>query len=256
MSGLVLRLAAPLQAWGEHSAFADRDTLRFPTRSGLIGMFASAQGVRRGEPLSRYDGLRLTVRIDRPGVVISDFHTVGGGRARNATVPTADGGRRSVETATIVTRRHYLSDAVFTVAVEGDDQILQPLATALAQPHWQPYLGRRSCPPDQPLLLRSAAPDPVADLLSKVPVPRRLRRDTGGGVHPDQNTELDFVFEGSRDDATVMTELADVPESFARLDRRYRTRAVSISPRQIPHQLWIGYPRDYREALYTYMEAT
>ena len=251
MSGLVLRLAAPLQSWGEHSAFADRDTLRFPTRSGLIGLFASAQGMRRGESLSRYDPLRLTVRVDRPGITLSDFHTVGGGRARNGTVLTAEGGRRSPATATIVTRRHYLSDAVFVVAVEGEDEVLQPLAAALAKPHWQPYLGRRSCPPDQPLLLRAGAGDPVGDLATKVPVPRHLRRDPDGGVHPG---ELDFVFEGARDDATVMTELADVPDSFARLDRRYRTRAVSVTAQPVPGELWIGRPQDYREALFTYME--
>ena len=68
MTGLVLRLAGPLQSWGEHSTFADRDTLRFPTRSGITGILAAAQGLGRGEPLGKYDALTLTVRVDRPGV--------------------------------------------------------------------------------------------------------------------------------------------------------------------------------------------
>ncbi len=79
MMGLLIRLAGPLQSWGEHSVFTHRDTLRYPTRSGVIGIFAAAEGRPRGEPLSDYDALRLTVRIDRPGTVIRDFHTIGGG---------------------------------------------------------------------------------------------------------------------------------------------------------------------------------
>jgi CRISPR system Cascade subunit CasD len=248
VAGLILRLAGPLQSWGEHSAFADRDTLRFPTRSGLIGLLASAQGRPRGASLRDYEPLRITVRIDRPGVLISDFHTIGGGRPRHQTVPTAEGKRRSVETATIVTRRHYLADAVFTAAIEGPDTTIEGLATALKQPHWPPYLGRRSCSPDQPLLLKAEASDPVGDLRTKVPVPAKL--------HPGKEPQLDFVVEGDRDDAETVTELADVPESFAPLDRRYRRRAVAIHPQSILRTLWIGSIRDYREALFSYMEAT
>lgn len=44
MSGFLLRLAGPMQSWGEHSMFGERDTLPYPSRSGLIGMFAAAQG--------------------------------------------------------------------------------------------------------------------------------------------------------------------------------------------------------------------
>ena len=40
--GLLLRLAGPLQSWGERSHFNERDTARFPTRSGVIGMLAAA----------------------------------------------------------------------------------------------------------------------------------------------------------------------------------------------------------------------
>ncbi|MBN6054469.1 type I-E CRISPR-associated protein Cas5/CasD, partial [Nonomuraea sp. RK-328] len=159
-----LRLTGPLQSWGEHSAFAaERDTQRFPTRSGLIGLFAGAYGMRRGEDLSRFDELEIVVRIDRPGVPTMDFHTIGGGRVRQQTVPTAEGGRRSVETATIVTRRHYLADACFVVGVSGPPDGIDMLADRLAHPRWQPYLGRRSCPPDQPFVLRQVD-DPMIEL--------------------------------------------------------------------------------------------
>jgi CRISPR system Cascade subunit CasD len=249
VSALIIRLAGPLQSWGEHSAFTHRDTLGFPTRSGLIGLFAAAQGLRRGQPLDRYEALKFTVRIDRPGVVISDFHTVGGGRPAARTVPTAEGKHRSAETATIVTRRHYLSDAVFTVAVEGPDTITGPLAHALMHPHWPPFLGRRSCPPDQPLLLRTDVTDPLIDLTEHIPVPRRPEHS-----RDDQpRSELNFVTEGARTDAATVTELADVPTDFAPLNRRYRTRAVTIAPRPVRPELWVETWK-YRDALFAYME--
>lgn len=243
MTGLVLRLAAPLQSWGEHSAFTNRDTVRFPTRSGLIGLLAAAEGIGRGQPLDGYAALRFTVRIDRPGVPMVDFHTIGGGRARG--VPTAEGKYRSVETATIVTRRQYLADAVFTVAVEGPAERIAELAAALRRPHWHPYLGRRSCPPDQPMLLRDRVDDPVADLHQRVPVARR--------VHPHQQPTVEFVTEGTDDAADAVTELADVPESFNRFDRRYRTRTVSITAHPIPRQLCLTGPR-FWESLTAYMQ--
>lgn len=243
MSGLVLRLAGPLQSWGEHSVFTQRDTLRFPTRSGLIGLLACAEGVKRGQSLAGYDRLRFTVRIDRPGVRMVDFHTIGGGLPRG--VPRPDGTHRSRETATVVTRRQYLADAAFTVAVEGPDDRLAQLAEALLRPRWQPYLGRRSCPPDQPLLLRSAVADPIAELRTRVPVARRLREQ--------EAPEVEFVTEEALDSAEAVTELADVPESFNRYDRRYRTRTVSITTHSLPKELFMVGEK-FWEGLAAYME--
>lgn len=247
MMGLLIRLAGPLQSWGEHSVFTHRDTLRYPTRSGVIGIFAAAEGRPRGEPLGDYDALRLTVRIDRPGTVIRDFHTIGGGYPREATVPTAEGKRRTPETATIVTHRHYLTDAVFTVAVEGPQDRTCAIAEALDSPHWPIFLGRRSCPPDQPLLLRSGVDDPVEHLSGRVPIAYRPRRR-------DDPRELDFVTEGARDDAEAVAELTDVPQTFSRLDRRFRTRTVSVISRPVPESLWSTGTAAYYDALIDYMK--
>lgn len=245
MTGLLLRLAGPLQSWGEHSTFADRDTLRYPTRSGITGIFAAAQGLRRGEPLDRYTPLTLTVRIDRPGVLLADFHTTGGGLPRGRTVPTAEGGRRAEGKATIVTRRMYLSDAVFTVAVEGPGRLIDALAAALRSPRWQPYLGRRSCPPDQPLLLR-AADDPVQELYQHVPLP---------GQRPDQHGQVsvDIITEEPDGASGMLTEVADVPDTFSRHDRRYQLRTIRRERAALPGALarWRS-SKEYYRALAEY----
>ncbi len=250
MSGLILRLAGPLQSWGEHSTFADRDTVAFPTRSGLIGLLAGAVGLARGESLSRFDPLGFTVRVDAPGVPLTDFHTVGGGLPAARTVPIADGKHRSGDTGTIVSRRRYLSDAVFTVAVTGPDQLLTELVEALREPRWQPYLGRRSCPPEQPLLLRADVDDPQTHLRTRVPVPRRRRRLT---VTPPDTT-VDLIVETDPSDPDAATELADVPISFASLDRRYQRRSVRRESLSLPASLFSADGPTFRRALYSYMQ--
>src|SRR5690606_17383929 len=60
-----------------------------PTKSGVIGLLAAADGHHRDEPTTDYADalsladlaqLRYGVRADRPGVLIRDSPVVGGGR--------------------------------------------------------------------------------------------------------------------------------------------------------------------------------
>ncbi|MDS1269791.1 type I-E CRISPR-associated protein Cas5/CasD [Lipingzhangella sp. LS1_29] len=255
MSGFLLRLAGPLQSWGEHSAYGVRDTLAFPSRSALIGMFAAAQGLERGADLSRYTPLRFTVRIDQPGTQLVDFHTAGGGMPASRTVPTAEGKRKGAEVATIVTERSYLSGAVFTVAVTAPVDLGAEITGALCRPHWQPYLGRRSHVPDPPLLLRHQVDDPVAELRSRVPLPvsRRPRDPTATSV------SVDVVHEGEPE-ATNMPDgqrarhtLNDIPRSFDSQRRSYAARAVTVLPERLPAELctWQNHQK-YLDQLYNY----
>jgi CRISPR system Cascade subunit CasD len=254
MTGLVLRLAGPLQSWGEHSTFADRDTVSYPTRSGLVGMFAGAMGLRRGEPLSRFDGLGLTVRVDWPGVPLTDFHTVGGGLPPARTVPTADGKHRSGDTGTLVSRRRYLSDAVFTVAVTGPDGLVTDIGNSLKSPFWQTYLGRRSCPPDQPLLLRTGVTDPEAHLRGRVPLPRRGRRP-GSGQHTKADFfDVEFLTETHATDTEAVATLHDVPLNFGKLDRRYQRRTVRRDVVRFEPGLVYSDGQSYQKALWEYMK--
>ena len=76
MSTLLLRLAAPIQAWGSESKFDIRTTGREPTKSGVLGMLAAALGIRRDDTaaLSAVTSLRFGVRVDREGAYLHDFH--------------------------------------------------------------------------------------------------------------------------------------------------------------------------------------
>jgi len=76
MATLLLRLAAPLQAWGSDSKFETRKTNREPTKSGVIGLLAAALGLRRDEreALARLAQLRFGVRVEREGQLLVDYH--------------------------------------------------------------------------------------------------------------------------------------------------------------------------------------
>ena len=144
MATLLLRLAAPLQAWGADSKFETRKTNREPTKSGVIGLLAAALGLRRdeNEPLARLARLRFGVRVEREGQLLVDYHTAN--REED----------RKKGKAPYVTYRHYLEDAVFLVGLESEDTaLLQELAEALTHPVFPLYLGRRACPPTLPLCL-------------------------------------------------------------------------------------------------------
>ncbi|WP_413755044.1 type I-E CRISPR-associated protein Cas5/CasD [Streptomyces sp. MMBL 11-3] len=177
--GVILRLAGLLQSWGETAAFPHRDTAAFPTRSALIGMFAAAQGRTREQALDPYADLPgtpshhdliFTLRIDRAGTRHRDFQTAGGGRPHGEGLRTAAGTYRSQNKSTLITYRDYLAEAVFTVAVQGPAPLLQHIATTLAEPCFAPCLGRRNCPPDEPLIIHTDIPNPVTALRTAVPL--------------------------------------------------------------------------------------
>ncbi|GAA4898588.1 type I-E CRISPR-associated protein Cas5/CasD [Streptomonospora salina] len=253
MSGLVLRLAGPMQSWGEHSAFGHRDTQPHPTRSGLIGLLAAARGIPRGGDLGDYDTVSFTVRIDRPGDRHVDYHTVGGGLPPKRTVPTAEGKRRGKNQTTVQTWRSYLAGAVFTVAVTGPDTVIDTTAAALQRPHWQPYLGRRAFVPDQPMLLRHGLTDAVAELKHRVPLPpARRERDEIDFVH-----EADAVQDPGAGTERTRAVLNDVPVPAGPaggVERSFTFREVLITPEPVPDNLLNRRAGIYREQLMGYMK--
>lgn len=73
MPVLLLRLAAPLQSWGVESKFDTRRTLGYPTKSGVIGLVASAMGRDRTEPLDDLNELKIGIRVENEGRQIRDY---------------------------------------------------------------------------------------------------------------------------------------------------------------------------------------
>lgn len=227
MSVLLLRLAGPLQAWGTRSRFMRRHTAAAPSKSGIVGLLAAAQGRRRSDPIEDLCALRLGVRIDQPGTLMWDYHTVSraGGR-----LPTASGKLLGPDESTKVTHRAYLQDAVFVAGLEGDQALLEGLHEALGHPRFPLYLGRRSCPPTPPLVLGVVEGD-VLGALARLPwqaAPwcQRCWRQR----HDADEVTLEVVV----DDLDGEPYEADFPLSFDPRDRRFATRRVARQEVRVP----------------------
>lgn len=159
---LILRLEGALQSWGENAKWDARDTAALPTKSGIVGLLACALGWGRGDVriAALYDKIQIAIRADRPGVRLTDYHTVTGHPLRNA-----EGKPRSTGN-TIVTKRQYLQDASFLVVLQTEEETVRMLEQALRHPVWCVYLGRKSCVPSRPVL--EAATNQYADLMDAV----------------------------------------------------------------------------------------
>lgn len=150
---LFLRLEGPLQSWGERGRWSIRDSAPEPTKSGVIGLIACALGINQDEPIKELSqSVQIGVRVDAPGVRLTDYHTIGGG-ADEPMLLTAEGKpkKSSGSPHTEISLRDYLCNASFLVALQGETAVLEQIATALQNPVWVIFLGRKSCPPTRPV---------------------------------------------------------------------------------------------------------
>ena len=224
MTVLALRLGGPLQSWGSNQRLdRHRRTQRFPTKSGVLGLCAAALGRKRSDPVDDLAALRFGVRIDRPGEVMRDFHTLSSlfdekGRFSpdRGRLPTASGSYRPVETSIRVTYRHYLVDACFVAGIEGEFELLLRIDEALRRPVFPPFLGRRSCPADAPLRLglHDAA---LFEVLGSLPWEGGTGASQGGS-----SVQCEVVIE----DPEGTREQVDEAHSFDSVSRSYGRRRV------------------------------
>jgi CRISPR system Cascade subunit CasD len=256
---LVLRLAGPLQSWGGPSQFNRRATTGEPTKSGIVGLLAAAQGRRRHDPIEDLLALRLGVRTDQAGSLLRDYHTVSDQRHRpllSAQV-NAKGAQKQTTPAkfTHVTERFYLQDAVFVAAVSGPAGPLAALAAAVSHPSFPLALGRRACPPTQPIIIAPAAdsecqnqalwPGGPLEVLGQVPwqatkaARATFRRGSRDGRGLPSVVDLPVTV----DDAAGDDLRADVPLSFEPRARGFTIRRVRQEWAHIP----TGFPQPETE---------
>ncbi|MEM4723909.1 MAG: type I-E CRISPR-associated protein Cas5/CasD [Candidatus Hadarchaeum sp.] len=238
---LLFRLVGPLQSWGYRSRFEDRDTGLEPTRSGVLGLLASACGVSRSDTrtLEYWDRvLRIGVRSDRPAIrrrnsppdektgfrVQTDFHT-----AQNVLRASGEG---SAETT--LSRRHYLTDARFTVGVEsGELGLLRQFEAGLRDPFWTLFLGRRAFPLSLPPLIPDGSVRENTSLLAALraaPYPLLTPREQIP-AHLTFVLEAASPFEGIAAEIpseAVPMRLNDRPLNFESEARRYGLRQVYL----------------------------
>jgi len=231
---LLLWLEAPLQSWGHDSKFGRRDSLDFPSKSGVLGLLCSARGDggEEREWLAAWADLDMQVvgyvLKDRQGMPMSrlpllrDFHMVGSGYDdqnpwQNLLIPKTSEGKKAVGGGTKMTYRYYLQDMAYAVVLQGPAELLKEASRALVSPAWDLYLGRKSCVPTEFIyqglfdtaLLALQAAERLASGKSRAFALRVLQ-----GEH----------------DGEVLT-LNDVPLQFGE-HKKYRDRRVTVQKRE------------------------
>ncbi len=155
MRYIVLYLAGPLQAWGADSRFDLRETLPYPSKSGIFGMLLAASGDSgpQIELLERMaKDISMTVFCFKNAGRLHDFHMVGNGYDKSdpwekLNIPKTSDGKNAVGGGAKLTHRYYLQDAAFCVLLQMPDDLAEKFSTALQSPVYDLYLGRKCCVP-------------------------------------------------------------------------------------------------------------
>lgn len=158
---ILLWLEAPLQSWGFESKFSRRDSLYFPTKSGIMGLLCCALGCggEQREFLSKFINLDMRVYSFVPqktGVqpMLTDFHMVGSGYNKDDNwqkmhIPKTIEGKPAVGGGTKLTYRYYLQDISFAVILQVPQDEKDKIEHYLQYPVWDLYLGRKNCAPTE-----------------------------------------------------------------------------------------------------------
>lgn len=181
MKVLLLRLEAPLMAFGGVAIDNHGVIDELPSASLLTGLLGNALGFKRGETdrlQALQARLRYAVRADRHGHVLRDFQTARLAKDDKAWttrgVPAGrDGGAKTYE-GPHLRYRQYHADALMTVAVhlnpEEDPPTPADCAAALASPSRPLFIGRKPCLPSMPLLIDVVEADSLVEALVQAPL--------------------------------------------------------------------------------------
>jgi len=219
MNTLLLRLAGPMQAWGTGSRFQFRRTDRYPSKSGVFGVLLCARGIKREESSAYLDelaSLAMGVRIDNPGAVGQDFHTVGAKigirQAKNGKIKYTD---KTGKPETLLSRRQYLYGASFLVALQGAPELITAYESALQAPAWPPYLGRKCCIPSSPIFEGTGSWENLRQALSSAPL-EAVNLEEEEKNRRDSSVERSCWLEAGKNPVPngQVREVCDVPRRF------------------------------------------
>jgi CRISPR system Cascade subunit CasD len=227
---LLLWLEGPLQAWGHDSKFGRRDTINFPTKSGVLGLVCCALGAggEQRELLAEFALLNQTVlayvRQGRDGIkgerepLLRDFHMVGSGYDNQnpwekLLIPKTSEGKPAVGGGSKMTYRYYLQDMAFAVVLEVPEAMTANLIAHLQKPVWDLYLGRKTCVPTDFIFRGSYTREEEALLAAE-------------GLAIEKSLVEDFRVLSGEHEGEVLT-LNDVPIQFGE-QKLYRDRRVTV----------------------------
>lgn len=211
MKTLLLKFAGPLQSWGTDSKFETRYTDFYPSKSAVIGMIAASFGYRRDEDekIKQLNDLDFAVRVDQRGNLLRDYQI--------ATAYKPDGRFER----NYVTNRYYLEDAIFVVAIGGEDDFINKIEQSLKNPYFQTFFGKRSNPINPDFILDKTNQGVVESLAN-------LSWQAGNwykkAYKNKSRVELEVYIDGDLVEESVSKFRKDRVESFSQKHRQFGYR--------------------------------
>lgn len=211
MKTLLLKFAGPLQSWGTDSKFETRYTDFYPSKSAVIGMIAASFGYRRDEDekIKQLNDLDFAVRVDQRGNLLRDYQI--------ATAYKPDGRFER----NYVTNRYYLEDAIFVVAIGGEDDFIDKIEQSLKNPYFQTFFGKRSNPINPDFILDKANQGVVESL-------ENISWQAGNWYKKEyknkSRVELEVYIDGDLIKESVSKFRKDRVESFSQKHRQFGYR--------------------------------
>ncbi len=198
MDVLLLRFDAPLMSFGGVVVDQHNKTDPLPYRAMLTGLLANALGLTRrddAELTALQARVRYAARRDRKGSLLVDYQTVdlgadgpmasGLGWTSRGEIEERKGGEAS--DGTHIRHRHYLADAIVTVALTLDPAGVEPslhtVSSALRAPARPLFLGRKCCVPSGPVWLGETTASSLRQALEHTP--------RAGGLRPGSASRSD-----------------------------------------------------------------
>jgi len=158
---LVFQLHGSIVSWGKPGGDEQRPSFRAPSKSALLGLIAACSGIKRSDQEGQAElnkGLRFAVAVESIGEEIKDYHTALPPEKERTFLVTR---KEEIEWGTgnaVLTKRAYRVDSLSTACFWKTDRSsglsLEDLKEDLLQPHFCPYLGRKSCSPSLPFYPR------------------------------------------------------------------------------------------------------
>lgn len=252
---LFLWLEAPLQSWGADSKFSRRDTLEFPTKSGVLGLVLCALGAsgEQKELLARFTDLKQTVlsfkNQKNDASLLRDFQMIGAGykvkddcakkkcNQKNEWLklhmPINENGGNGAGPK--LTRRYYLQNATFAVLLEVPADLTDSIANALQNPVYPIYLGRRCCVPTDFVYHGEFASENEAEQAAREYAAKKAElHNEGIPDYTKKSLALSFkVIDGDDPEKGEVFTLNDVPLQFG-TQKLYRDRRVTKISEGLP----------------------
>lgn len=224
---LLLWFEAPLQSWGADSAFLRRDTLPFPTKSGVLGLLFCSAGLSgsQEDTLAQFRTCRQDVFAfaspNAPMRRLEDFHMVGSGydggdKWQKLFIPKTLEGEKPNGPGIKLTHRFYIQNGHFAVLCECPNPYGDIFSQSLRNPVFDIYLGRKNCVPSD-FVFRGVFHQPTDAV------------EEAKRIATDKHLQLVFsVHESMQSEDDEKFVIRDVPLSFGQR-KVYTERNVFLS---------------------------